>query len=172
MVEVFEQGMHTKLDRFWYGASARHAGECLNLGAGRKHIEDAIPLDAENGWFAGEPMPAEDCSITAIYAHHFLEHLTKDEVISVLRECERVLLPYGIINIVVPHFTSEQAHHDLDHKTTWTESTFRQLLTCPYYDGTMPRKWLLRERQTLLMGLVQRNLVVVSQLYKVNREEA
>jgi len=146
----------------WYAAEP----PMVNLGAGRKQITDATPLDAEHGWLAGEEMPFESDSIGTIYAYHFLEHLTKIEIISVLRECERILVPGGVMNTVTPHWDTEAANQDLDHKSRWTESTWKNLFKNPYYDGTMPRSWLLYEVGTLIIGVFQRNLMVVSQLRK------
>jgi SAM-dependent methyltransferase len=138
----------------------------VDLGAGNKHIGGATPLDAERGWWAHQAMPFNSESVDAFLAYHFMEHLTKAEIITVLAEVQRCLKPGGVFNVVVPHFSSEAAHQDLDHKSFWTESTWKNLFKNPYYDGTMPRSWKLREHQTLIMGLVQRNLVVVSQLVK------
>ena len=115
----------------------------------------------------GTHRPMRFVPFDAFLAYHFMEHLTKADIITVLTEVQRCLKPGGVFNVVVPHFSSEAAHQDLDHKSFWTESTWKNLFKNPYYEGTMPRKWKLREHQTVLMGLVQRNLVVVSQLVKV-----
>lgn len=140
-------------------------GPVINLGAGNKMIPGTVPLDLPQ-WRAGERMPYEDEEVVGILAYHFFEHLTVTEVISVLRECERVLRLEGVLNVVVPHWDSEAANQDLDHKTRWSESTWRNLFQNNYYNTTVPRDWQLRERTTIIMGIVQRNLVIVSQLVK------
>lgn len=43
-----------------------------------------------------------DNSFTFIFSEHFFEHLFFDEAAALLRECERVLKPGGIIRTVVP----------------------------------------------------------------------
>lgn len=44
----------------------------------------------------------EDNSIDFIYTSHFIEHITKEEAVMILKECYRVLKPQGLIRIVVP----------------------------------------------------------------------
>lgn len=162
-ITLFEAGMDRRISKLYPPLP----GIRINLGAGRKMIEDTDPLDAEHRWWAGDPMPYQDESVSVIFAFHFFEHLTKNEIISVLRECQRVLKVGGVIYTVIPHWSAELAHQDIDHKSFWTEQSWRTLFLNPYYDGTVPRDWNLQEVQTLIMGLVQRNLVIVSQLIRV-----
>jgi len=141
----------------------------INLGAGRKHIVNSIPLDADMGWMAREPFPnIRDEEIQTIFAFHFFEHLTKEELIATLRECERVLVCGGVINAVTPHWSAEIAHQDLDHKLFFSEQTWQNLFQNDYYDGTMPRDWKLGVGFQMIMGLVQRNLVLLTQIVKTN----
>lgn len=136
----------------------------LNLGAGKKGIGGTIPLDWPK-WDAEEdeiPWPNE--SIGGIVAYHFLEHLKDPR--PVLRECSRVLIPGAPLNIVVPHYLGTIAFQDLDHKTYWTSETFRTLLDNPYYDKDHDG-FSFRLGANLIMGLSERNLMLVSQLIKV-----
>lgn len=41
--------------------------------------------------------------VAAIYAEHFLEHLSLDEGLAFLRECRRVLLPDGVLRLSTPN---------------------------------------------------------------------
>lgn len=159
--EVFEVGMDRSLPEFLEPPT----GVQLNLGAGKKLIEGTIPLDADNGWRAPK-IPYKDESVAAIHAYHFLEHLGKDDLLDTLLEIQRVLVVGGVLNVVVPHYSAEAAFQDLDHKTFWTESTWSNLFNNPYYDGTVNRDWRLEVASLALMGLVGRNLVIVSQLRK------
>lgn len=47
-------------------------------------------------------LPWDDDSVDIIYSSHSLEHLSKIEGRYLLRECQRLLKPNGIIQIVVP----------------------------------------------------------------------
>jgi predicted SAM-dependent methyltransferase len=46
--------------------------------------------------------PLADASVDVVYTSHTLEHLSKNEGISFLMECHRVLKVGGLIRIVVP----------------------------------------------------------------------
>lgn len=165
LLELFQVGMDRHVQDI-LPETGMIDGPKLNLGAGNKMIVGTIPHDADNGWLAGEPLPYDDETVVAIFALHFFEHLTKEEFLSVLRECERVLVTYGVINVVVPHWSAEIAHQDLDHKLFFSEQTFENLFNNSYYQGTMPRNWKLMIHTSLIMGVVQRNLVLVTQLVK------
>ena len=49
----------------------------------------------------GDPLPYRDDSLDFIFSEHFLVHLFLDEAMSLLRECYRVLKPYGVIRTCV-----------------------------------------------------------------------
>jgi predicted SAM-dependent methyltransferase len=162
----------TLLDNFRVGMDRRVPdwlpflpGPIINLGAGKKRIDGTMALDLPD-WHAGEPLPFVEGEVSGILAYHFFEHLDGAIVVSVLREIERVLKPGGILNAVIPHWDSEAANQDIDHKSSWSESTWKNILLNPYYNTTVPRDWKLVEHTTMIMGLVQRNLVIVSQLVR------
>lgn len=159
--ELFLVGM----DRHVKEVLAFPDGMVLNLGAGKKLIVDTIPLDADRGWYAPR-LPYADGQVAGIYAFHFLEHLGKDDLIEMLREIERVLKPGGSMISIVPLAGTEIAFHDFDHKTFWTEESWRQLFSCPYYDGTMPRDWKFKIQFNIIMGIVTRNLCIFSQIVR------
>lgn len=47
-------------------------------------------------------IPEDDSSVDLIYSCHMLEHLTRHDALSFLKECRRVLKPQGALRIVVP----------------------------------------------------------------------
>ncbi len=107
-----------------------------------------------------------DGSIDTIHCYHFLEHLSGDGAIAMLRDFQRVLKIGGSANILVPYYTSQMQAHDLDHKSRWCEETWRNIFNCPYY----PDKggdWRLKVRVNLILGLVERNLSLFTQLERV-----
>jgi hypothetical protein len=160
--EVFECGMSRELPELL----SFPAGPVLNLGAGKKTIPGTVPLDADMGWRAPD-LPVETASVAGAFAFHFFEHLSKEEVLGLLRELERVMLPGGSVVTVTPHRLGALAYQDLDHKTFWTETTFHNLFDTRFYSGTMPREWKFRIHLSVVMGLVERNLVVVTQLVRM-----
>jgi predicted SAM-dependent methyltransferase len=50
----------------------------------------------------GDALPFADQAFDYIFSEHFLHHLFFDEAFDLLRECHRVLRPYGVIRTVVP----------------------------------------------------------------------
>ena len=97
----------------------------LNLGSGfrPKRAAGWINVDLSNQadlrLDLREPLPFQDNSVTDIYTEHFLEHLNypnlyestgwnfetpelPSEALSFLRECRRVLIPGGLLDVVVP----------------------------------------------------------------------
>lgn len=165
--ELFDMGMDRKT-RF----TAPRIGVWINLGAGNKEIFGAEPVDAPD-WWAGEEIPYLDSEIDAIFATHFFEHLTYDEIVKVLAECQRVLKDGGSLYTVTPWWRSECANQDPTHKSFWTESTWKNLFNNPYYTrpGAPEVEWQFVPTFTMIMGLVERNLVIVSQLVKHRDEQ-
>lgn len=109
---------------------------------------------------------AEDSSVHALHAFHFLEHLSGADAIALLREAERVLVEGGIMNIVVPYYSSSMQAQDLTHKSCWNEGSMATLLNNPYYDPA--GKWKLRVHTQFILGIVERNLALFIQLTKGN----
>ena len=68
-------------------------------------------------------IPYPDGSVAVIHAYHFLEHLEKP--VAMLAECQRVLRPGGVMNIVVPYYTSQMMAHDLTHRHAFCEDTWK-----------------------------------------------
>lgn len=50
----------------------------------------------------GSILPFESSSLEFIFSEHFLEHLFFDEALSLMRECYRILKPFGVIRTCVP----------------------------------------------------------------------
>lgn len=81
---------------------------------GQKYV-----LDVRKG------LPFKDNEVDFIRAEHFLEHLTNDEVIAFLNECWRVLK--GAMHVVVPSVSVGGKAYVLQHKSFYTEETFKSL---------------------------------------------
>lgn len=163
LLDYFNSGMKQQVAEFIEPPD----GPQVNLGAGSHILPGVDNLDRSSGWKA-PLLPYDDDSVAAIYAFHFMEHLPGDVVIAQLKEIERVLMRDGILVTVTPHWSCELAHQDLDHKSFWSESTYRNLMINPHYSGSerSPDRWNLILLSSMIMGVVDRNLVVVSQLVK------
>jgi ubiquinone/menaquinone biosynthesis C-methylase UbiE len=73
----------------------------------------------------------ESNSLDFLTALNFLEHLSKDKLFAVLKECRRVLRPGGALVAVVPNaispFSSVTRYWDITHEWAFTPNNFRQL---------------------------------------------
>jgi SAM-dependent methyltransferase len=138
----------------------------LEFGGGRVPLPGAMSLDFPAWDASKDSIPLEDGSVGAIFAFHFFEHLTGAEAIRLLREVERVLVPGGVLTVVIPHRLSDMAFQDLDHKSFWTEDSWKHLLSNAYYDKNREVPWRLRHHSSIIIGIVARNLALMSQLEK------
>lgn len=141
-------------------------GTILEFGPGASPVPGAMGLEYPkwNGEMDAIPWPDE--SVDGIYAFHFFEHLPGTSVIRLLREVERVLRPGGILTAVVPYYRSQFAFQDFDHKSIWTEENWKILFGTPYYSKNRETPWRLRVHFNLIIGIVERNLALMSQLIK------
>lgn len=136
----------------------------LNLGAGYREVDWAESIDLEHGFDLEEmSLPSHDEEVGAIWAHGVFEHVSNYGWL--LRECERVLVKGGVLNIVVPHGASFLQLEDPSHKTAWTEESWKAVLENEYYqpDGSPT---MLRVHTCFIIGVVWRNLALFTQLVK------
>lgn len=164
--QFFELGMKRRvkplLAPLWNGGSDDTI--VLDLGAGNTPAPGAVPMDLPH-WNADEDrLPFDNEQVDFIHAYHFLEHV-KDPI-RMLREIERVLKPGGILQCVVPYYSAQIAVQDLDHKSFWSEDTWKTLFANPYYEKNREVKWRLRVHFCMIAGIVERNLALFTQLVK------
>jgi SAM-dependent methyltransferase len=93
----------------------------LNLGCGRKRIQDAVNLDITSETdpevvhdLNHTPWPFAEDTFTKIFAFDVIEHL--NDIPSTMEEIHRVCLPGAIVHITVPHFSSANAFTDPTHR--------------------------------------------------------
>lgn len=158
LVDLFNLGM---MRNFQEILPAKE-GLVLNLGAGNKVIDGAIPLDYPE-WDANTmAIPFEDNSVDMIHAYHVLEHI--ENILFLMTEIRRVLKPGGHINIVVPYYNSHMQASDITHCHQFTERTFEKLYTYAYYkkDKLEPMDICTN----FIMGENEQNLALMIQLRK------
>lgn len=165
LAEIFELGMDRAIKPAIYDVDP-DTNLVLNLGPGNKRIDGTIALEYPHWDAEKDPIPHLDGTIQQIHAYHFLEHLADPRV--VLAECQRVLRVGGHMNIVVPYYSSNMASQDLDHKSFFTEDTWKTLFSNPYYDKNRNGvDWKFDVHLNVIMGVAERNLALVTQLVRV-----
>lgn len=154
-------------DKIQFHSHEPHLGHLnnINLGAGNKIIEGCEPFDLPNWDARTGKISWPNNTVHNIYAFHFFEHLDAENAIQILKECERILVPRGILHIACPHAMSELHHQDIMHKSQWHEDTLRILLYNEDYDPTGHR-WKLGIKSRFIAGTSYRNLMVFYQLEK------
>jgi SAM-dependent methyltransferase len=76
------------------------------------------------------PYPIADSSFDAVYAFSILEHVR--DVLGVMTELHRILVPGGFAAVLVPHFASYSAFTDPTHRAGLSVQSFDYLV-----DGTV-----------------------------------
>jgi 2-polyprenyl-3-methyl-5-hydroxy-6-metoxy-1,4-benzoquinol methylase len=80
----------------------------------------------------------EPTSLDLLTALNVLEHLSKDKLYAVLKECRRVLRPGGTLVAMVPNaispFGGLTRHWDITHEWAFTPNNFRQLAALIGFD--------------------------------------
>ena len=163
LVELFNLGMMRDHKDIMPDVNHNGSNLILNLGAGEKTISGAIAHEYPEWDAEHMPLPYADSTVSQIHAYHFLEHIKN--VPFVLSEINRVLVPGGHANIVVPYYKSAMQAQDLDHKSQFTEKTFNHLFNSRYYSkGKGEPMWI---HSNWIMGDCEANLCLVVQLRKM-----
>jgi len=165
LLDLFELGMARNIKEV-VPFNYREGSVNLNVGCGNKEIPNTIGIDYPEWDADKDPLPYEDDSVDVIFAFHFLEHCKHP--IKVLQDFQRVLKIGGVVNIVVPYYTSQMQAHDLDHKHTFCEETWRNLFSNEFYDKNRV-SWHFEIGTNVIIGIVERNLALVTQLIKTDK---
>lgn len=159
-ISFAEMGLDRTLPRW---VPMDHTLPILNLGAGNKVVDGAVPLDWPEWNGETDAIPYQSNSVGGIIATHFMEHIASPY--NILREAGRVLRAGCPFNILVPHGQSLMFAQDLDHKTPYVVETWKTLLQNPYY-GKDKNAFPFEIGANFLFGLKEANLTLVTQLIK------
>jgi SAM-dependent methyltransferase len=77
------------------------------------------------------PYPFKDSAFDLILANHALEHV--NDLLRVMEEFQRILAPGGVVQVMVPYFSSPNAYRDPTHKIWFTSQTFSYCAPHHYY---------------------------------------
>ncbi len=106
----------------------------LDIGCGNNKMPGATYLDFDSKAHPDIlhdlnkfPYPIKDNSYDEIYAKHIIEHL--NDVVSFIKEMERILKPGGTVFIATPHFSSRVAYSEPQHTRFFSYFMFNSLLS-------------------------------------------
>jgi len=164
-------GYYSDLESFFETAMMRSAGVLkpidgkiiLNMGPGQKEIARSIELGLPDWDASCGEIPFGDNCVDGIHAYHFLEYVP--DPILMLQEFQRVLRPGGLVNICVSYYSGQMAFHDINYKNFFCETTWKYIFENPYYDRC-EGKWLFRVNFNVIIGVLERNMVLLTQLEK------
>lgn len=163
--QLFKLGMKRNIPEF-----LEFPGTTYNIGSSQNdtwQIPGAIALGKPD-WnypIIHQAIPAPNDSVSTIHCYHFLEHLSGQDAISFLRECERIMIPgSSVFNFCMPYYKSNLQAECLDHKSQWNENSFRNLFENHGYD--VAGAWTLRIHAIMIAGIKEDNLCVIGQLRK------
>lgn len=167
--EFYQLGTKKELDLLWPGPQQPPdvPRQVLNLGSGKNPIPGAVNLDIPD-WRAPWLTQFKEESVTSVHMHHFLEHLSAEDVYRTITEVSRVLVPRGVIFITVPHAGSQLAFQAVDHRTFWTEESMQDLFYSRGYDAQYGLDWKLDIAFMTIMAREFRNLQLLVQLVKAD----
>jgi SAM-dependent methyltransferase len=129
----------------------------LNLGCGRSPKAGWVNLDCE-AWPGVDVvrdvlrgLPFGDGSVDEIYSENFLEHIPQAEVIFLMNEMHRVLVPNGVANHIVPEAGTVYDLSDPTHLSRWHRETltyFEWSHGHNSYYGDRIKPWVINIRLT------------------------
>ncbi len=92
------------------------------------------------------PFPFNNDEFDIIIAKHILEHL--NNIVEIMAELYRILKPNGLLNIIIPYFSSPSAFKDPTHVRYFTLNTFDYFLEdseyCYYFKKKIKFKLICR----------------------------
>lgn len=116
-----------------------HLGaENINLGCGNKPLPKFKNADFYNTHHAdiildlNKALPFSDSSIDLLYSDNVFEHI--GDILSLTKECYRVLKPGGELIIKVPYFKSKHAFVDPTHLKFFTIQTMDYFVKGTYFN--------------------------------------
>ena len=122
-----------------YNLNAYLGKKNLHLGCGNKPMKGFINVDYYNKKYADEivdlnqSLPYESESIDFIYSDNVFEHI--DNLLDLIKECNRVLKKDGTLIIRVPYFKSKHAFVDPTHINFFTIQSMDYYVKNTYFNN-------------------------------------
>lgn len=114
----------------WAGGPER-----LHLGCGSNLLPGWLNVDLNDldGVFRHDltrPLPFPTGAVEFVYSEHFIEHITRDQALSLLKECGRVLKPGGILRLSTPNLKKLVDEYLARRISEWEDVDWRPATPC------------------------------------------
>lgn len=113
---------------------APNGGLRINLGCGSKPRAGFLGVDLGAHTTADVKMDVlaylrslPDASVAKVYSRHMLEHLEPAPLRELLAQVDRVLMPGGTIEFIVPHYSNPYFYSDPTHRQPFGVHSFSYL---------------------------------------------
>lgn len=113
---------------------APSGGLRINLGCGSKPKPGFLGVDLGEHSAADVKMDVlaylrslPDASVAEVYSRHMLEHFEPAPLRELLAQVDRVLMPGGQVQFIVPHYSNPYFHSDPTHRQAFGVHTFSYL---------------------------------------------
>lgn len=87
-----------------------------------------------------KPLPIESGTIEYIFSEHFIEHITRDDALLLLRECHRVMKQEGVIRITTPNLQKLITEYSSGNLNEWENVGWAPKTSCQLINEGM-RLW-------------------------------
>lgn len=78
----------------------------LHLGCGDRILPGWANIDIDGRgtlvWDLLDPLPIPPSSIAFVYSEHFIEHISRDDALRLLRHVRRIIRPGGVVRVSTP----------------------------------------------------------------------
>ena len=103
-------------------------------------------------------LPFEPSSIDCVYSSHFIEHVTKEEACTILKNIHKILKPSGLLRITVPdmyHLAHKYTSHEINVDTFLNETMLVKAKPATIFESVFSHshKWMYDKKS--LQDLLQ-----------------
>lgn len=117
----------------------------IHLGCGTNYIKGWLNVDldaplADVHADLRNPLPYLDASVDLVFNEHFLEHITREQGVTFLKECRRILKPGGIFRVSTPDLRWLAAQYVGGKLDEWSDVGWISETSCRLLNQGM-RSW-------------------------------
>jgi predicted SAM-dependent methyltransferase len=129
----------TWMTRRAQGASQVHLGCGPNILRGWANLDMGGPSGVVR-FDCSRPLPFASGSVDVVFSEHFIEHVRRDQAVSVIRECFRILRPGGVLRLSTPDLAALVSEYLAGRTDEWLDMGWAPRRPCDLMNEGM-RLW-------------------------------